>query len=186
MKIFPHRCVLCYLRIYPHLLYPRCSSSFLSFSPSLGGKWLYDIFSLLLLLYYSLLNVFSFFLFRFSSFSFPSHTSFIRTLSFQTFISPFTANGLVDTNKKERKYGNECSWRGTMFTVMVEQYWHLFIHLFLHLFVSFLVCKFVFITLLNSDEEEEQLLSHPLSFPSEKKMRNDNIAFCFFSSLSSS
>ena len=56
-----------------------------SSSPSLlhwEGKWWYDVISLLHLLYSSLPIVFSLFLFRFSSFSFPSHTSFIHILSF--------------------------------------------------------------------------------------------------------
>ena len=120
-------------------------------SPSLlhqEWKWWCDIISLLLLLYYSLI-VFSFFLFRFSSFSFPSHTSFIHARSFQTLISPSTANGLVDTSKKERKIRKSTSVKrnsvhndGWTVLTLIHSFIHFFIHLFPCLFIRLFSSRF--------------------------------------------
>ena len=185
MKIFTHRCVLWYLwdlsssSVSPlFLILPL-----LSFTWMENGCMMSFLFSYFTILFPSF---FSFFLFRFSSFSFPSHASFIHTLSFQTLISPSTANGLVDMSKKERKIRK---WTSVKRNSVHSDGWTvlILIHSFISSFICFLACLYV---CFHHNFEQwwrgrATSLSSSLISLSEKKMRND-IAFYFFSSLSSS
>ena len=125
----------------------------------------------------------------FHSFSFVSLLShFLHTLHPFTlfpFKHSYLHSQLMDLWLQERKKEKYENWTSVKRNSVHNDGWTVLtlIYLFIHSFIFLFVCMFVFTTILNSDEEEEPLLSHPLSFPSLRRKWEIILLSIFFSLL---